>query len=150
MGRGWPMRWNPKPVKIRRLNRTASVGNSLLDDDFGDVFGGVDIPLDGTIELQAQVAYKKRDERDFGLGGDALRADGHLAFTTDYLQDAGYNPFGSTILDKGDRIVEIDGVTVDYRIIEFRPGGHLKTAGNTPILFLAYFQSPMDENPKVT
>jgi len=150
MGRGWPRRWNPKPVKIRKLNRNSSVGNSLLDEDFGDVFGGVDVPIEGILELQAQVAYKKRDERDFSLGGDALDADGHLTFITDYLQEVGLDPFNGTTIEKGDRIVEIDGVEVDYRIIEFRPGGHLKTAGPTPIMFLAYFESPRDENPRVT
>ena len=146
----FPHRWNPMPIQIRFLNHTSAVAGSLLDSDFGQVAGGASKPLGLVVELQAQVVYRKDKERTFTWGGDTEVGDGHLTFTEDYLTDEGYDPLGSGDKIKiGDHIVSIAGNEVDYKIIEVRPSGHLKTRGNTPMLWMAFFEYDKETKARV-
>lgn len=148
-----PIRWNPMPVKIKVLadgSGVGAVGDTILDEDFKEVLGGVNIPFDDTLDLQAQIVYKEHDRREPVIGGDEDTGDGHLTFTLEFLEGAGLDPLGAgPKIKKGDRVVEVAGVTTDYRIIEVRPSGHLRSVDQKPMLWMCYFQFPADQHARM-
>jgi len=143
------------PVTIKVLTPAdatpGAVGNTVLDEDFDEVLAGVDIPFNDEWDLEAQVVYHKHDERSGVRAGDLNLGDGHLCFILEYLESIGLSPLvaGSKI-KKGDRIIQIAGIDTDYRIIEVRPAGHIASVDNKPMLYLAYFEFPKDQNARVT
>jgi len=145
-----PKRWNPMPVTIRQL-QDKSVGDTLLDEDFDEVVGGVLTPVIGSdLELQAQVVYKKHDKWEPSLGGNVDIGDGHLCFTLEYLESVGLSPLtGGNTISVGDRIVNMAGIATDYRIIEVRPAGHIRSIDQKPMLYLAYFEFPKESHARV-
>jgi len=143
------------PIKIKVLTpiggTPAAVGNTVLDEDFDEVIAGVDIPFaSDLLELQAQVADKKHDRRESVIGGDLDPGDGHICFTLEYLESVGLSPLvAGPKIKKGDRIVEIASIETDYRIIELRPQGHIRTTAQVPMLYLAFFEFPADQRARV-
>jgi len=141
------------PVRIKVLSDGSAggaAGDKIIDEVFGEVLGGARTPFDSTLDLQAQVVYKAHDKRDPVIAGDQDVGDGHLCFILEYLESVGLDPLGSgDKIKKGDRIIEIAGETTDYRIIEMRPAGHIKTADIKPMLWLAYFEFPADVHSRV-
>lgn len=143
------------PVKVKTLTAIgatpAAVGTTILDEDFDEVLAGVETPYaDTVLELQAQVAYKKHDRRESVMAGDLDAGDGHLCFTLEYLESVGLSPLvAGPKIKKGDRIVDIAGIETDYRIIEIRPQGHIRTTDTKPMLYLAFFEFPADQHARV-
>lgn len=140
-----PMRMNVVPVDILlyredgRLDAT-TVPLVVVDEDFREPMGaktygsagGDGVPL----QTEAQIVYELRDRRNMLETGEGEGSKGHLTFrktTFDAL---------STPIQKGDRIVKIGGVDVDYKVIEVRPSGHIRGG---PTIMLCFFEQNRDK-----
>lgn len=93
-----PIAYNPMPVEIQYLLRTGAVGETLMDEDFGTVLGGVNKPYSAVVAMDAQVAYHKHNRQYPAFSGNVQEGDGHLTFTTNYLLSQGLNPQSDAIV----------------------------------------------------
>jgi len=124
----YPRRYNPVPVIMRILDLT----EPDVDPDFEEPIGGLEKTFT-ELALEAQVAYKKKDEANPNWAGDVPDADGRLVFTKEYLESQGLT---LTSFKIGDRIASIGGVAADFRVEEVRPQGHLR--GEPHIVFVVF------------
>ncbi|MEW6556026.1 MAG: hypothetical protein AB1349_01575 [Elusimicrobiota bacterium] len=135
-----PQRMNLVKVKLLLLARkgrevSTNIQTPVLDKDFSEpkgakVYGsnqGRNIPL----EASAQVDYRRTEQRTRTSTGEVPESNGHLVFKSDTFDSLSDKP------KRGDRIVEIAGRPVDYKIIEIRPQAHLRGIAH---LVFVYFQ----------
>lgn len=101
----------PAIVKIARLDRSATE----WDPDFKEPIGTV--RYSSPIEMKAQVKYELAGQREMSAAGESPRTLGHLTMTREAFDMAGG-------FEKGDKIVEIGGLSVEAYITEIRPAGH--------------------------
>jgi len=138
---GHPICWNPTPVRLK-LVRDAEVAPTSIrrDRDFGEMQYGQSKPYESFIDLEAQIAYKNKDEQEVTLTGDAANADGHLTFLTRILNASGI------VLSKGDLVIRIENNPVDYKLIEVRPAAHL---GGVSGILMAFFAANDETRPSL-
>lgn len=135
-----PARMNVVPVEVllyREAGRLDSTTIPLVvvDQDFREPMGSKTYGSAGgdgvAAQTEAQIVYQLRDKREPRETGEGEESRGHLTFRKTTF-DALDSP-----VQKGDRIVKIGGVDVDYQVIEVRPGGHLRGG---PTLMLVFFE----------
>lgn len=126
---------NLSKVKIRQIQ---SVANALLDADFGRPRTSSEFQST-ELTLACQVVISSHERLHPKQAGDPDRVAGHLVFRKRYLD-------GKATLRKGDKIVGIldKGTTyrtVDYRVTEVRPSGHLPN----PTVIMVFFEHAKEE-----
>jgi len=123
-----PLRMNPVTVKLRKYEKTATI----MDDDFNEPQSVRNYSTE--YEVRCQVVYGIQDKVVSEYTGDASLVKGHLTFRK---RDV------TTVIETGDRIVEIAGESFEYEIDEIRRSGHLKGRAN---LLMAFFVEPVERN----
>lgn len=135
-----PRKYNPVDVEITQMILLGTPTGTPRDRDFDEPRSGQTKRYATTLALEAQIVYGSKDEKVVALTGDPGNTAGHLTFRKVDLDKSGI------ILAKGDKIKKIAGVSVDYKIVEVRPSGHLRRKAN---LLLAFFASNEDTNPTI-
>jgi hypothetical protein len=131
-------------ITVKQLN----LATPALDPVFGEPAGGQEKVFGADLIIQGQIVYGVKDSVRRTLTGDATNANGHVTVSINELVAKGFDPLGvGTNLKKGDKITKLADVSVDYRVLEARPVGHLR--GN-PMLFMFFFGQDMDDKAPVT
>ena len=120
-----PRRMNLVSVKIRKLDEFETPIDSDFREPVSEEF------YEREFELAAQVVYESRDRMLASSAGDISTTSGRLVFSTDYLSEKNF------VIEKGDKISEIAGGDVDYKIIGVEPSGHINGA---PVLTFVFFE----------
>ena len=112
------------------LNRYDKI-TTIMDEDFMEPVGS---RVYESRTVYAQVVYGMQEELTASYAGDISKVKGHLTFRkSDVL----------ITIQIGDRIISIDGETVDYEISEVRNTGHLRGGVN---LLMAFFTEPSERD----
>lgn len=119
----YPLRMNLTSVKVSQLKAASAV---QADPDYRRP--RTETKFMAETELRCQVAYNAYNAYSPRQAGDASRSSGHLTFRKSYLDDKGVT------LKIGDKVTAVldRGVTfrtVDFRLVQVRPAGHLPNPG---------------------
>lgn len=116
-----PVRINEHFITFQLLDRP----NTTIDEDFNEPIGG-DLLSPNVITAVGQTNFRSGPfrSRTMTLSGDEELIRGHLIFTLPELIDKGLaTEVGDAItfeFSKGDRIILVDGIRVDFEIVEIR------------------------------
>lgn len=119
----YPLRMNLTTVKVSQLKAVSAV---QADADYRRP--RTEAKFQTAVELRCQIAYNAFNSYSARQAGDASVSSGHLTFRKSYLDDRGVT------LKIGDKVTAVldRGVTfrtVDFRLVQVRPAGHLPNPG---------------------